>query len=78
MLIRKSSYLPVAWTHRGVSKGALGQPAVPVADYNDANRLNPNYVDTYINRGSAKRAFGNHDGGKNDMDKVMDLAQEQE
>ena len=37
--------------------------------------INPNYVaQAYINRGSAKRALGDHAGGKQDMDKAVDLA----
>ena len=48
-------------TSRGVVKSSLGKAEEAIADHDEAIRLKPDFIEAYINRGSAKRALGNHE-----------------
>jgi Tfp pilus assembly protein PilF len=46
-----------------------------MADFDNAIRLDPNYVNAYQNRASARRGLGDADGAAVDLEKSRQLSQ---
>lgn len=59
---------------RGIELFSKGQLAAAIAEYNRAIALDPTLPEAFLNRGKAKRAFGDLDGAISDFEMTVELA----
>ena len=59
-------------------KFRLGKHAEALTDLNEAIRLQPDFMNAYINRGISQLSLNNIDEAKTDLRKALELANQQE
>ncbi|MYB92523.1 tetratricopeptide repeat protein [Candidatus Poribacteria bacterium] len=68
----------MAYYNRGVQKILCEELNDAIADFNQAIRIKPNYVEAYVNRGQTKAVLGRTDEARVDFQKALELAEQQE
>lgn len=63
----------VAYNNRGLARKGLNDLAGAVADYEQALKINPNYMYAYYNRGNVREELGDFDGAVADYTKVIEM-----
>lgn len=65
--------LAIAYMKRGTEYAAVGENVRALADYDQAQNLEPNFAAVYFNRGIVYRALGDNDRAKSDYTEALRL-----
>jgi tetratricopeptide (TPR) repeat protein len=65
--------LSIAYGNRGIVHRLMGEPALAMADYDEALRINPDYAEAYNNRGNVYFDLGDYDRAIADYDEALRL-----
>jgi tetratricopeptide (TPR) repeat protein len=63
----------LAYSNRGLAYNGKGEYDKAIADYTQALRINPNYVNAYFNRGNAYYYKKDYARARADYEKVLQL-----
>jgi len=63
----------IAYSNRGAARYAKGDPDRAIADFSEAIRLNPNFIDAYTNRGLVFQEKRDYAGAISDVTRAMQL-----
>ena len=69
--------MPRVYNNRGNIKIGLGSHDAALDDYDEAIRLNPNFMNAYINRGIVQLDLNNTDKVRVDLQRALELAEQQ-